>query len=256
MALSPDTAPARSRPIDLVVVGAGGRMGRLVCELAAEDDAFELVGALTGPRSRHVGVLSAPADHAPIITPEFGGRCDLIIDFSSEGGASVALQIALRERAALLVGTTGLTPDTLHVLEAAAGRIPVLRASNTSFGVAVSAEMVELAARRLGPTYHVEIVESHHRHKKDAPSGTALSLGQAAIRGGATLGPSQYHSLRGGDVVGEHTVRFAGEGEYLEIRHVANSRILFARGALRAARWLVRQPPGLYSIADTLRTDR
>lgn len=240
--------------INLVVTGASGRMGRLVCELAgADEEHWELVGAVAHPRSGRLGQPSfTSGDHAPIVTPTFGGKCDLVIDFSTPAGTETAIQIALREGAALLVGTTGLPEATRQVLEAAARRIAVLPAPNTSVGVAVCAWLVEQAARLLGPDCRVEIVESHHRHKRDAPSGTALMLAAAAEQGGAAITPPQIHSLRGGDVVGEHTIRFAVEGEYVELTHRATSRSLFARGALRAGRWLVSQPPGFYSIRDFL----
>lgn len=240
--------------INLVVTGASGRMGRLVCELAgADEENWEVVGAVAHPRSSRLGQPSfISGDHAPVVTPTFGGKCNLVIDFSTPAGTETAIQIALREGAALLVGTTGLPEATRQVLEAAARRIPVLLAPNTSVGVALCASLVEQTARALGPDCRVEIVEAHHRHKKDAPSGTALMLAAAAEQGGAAMGPEQIHSLRGGDVVGEHTIRFAADGEYVEIVHRATSRTVFARGALRAGRWLVTQPPGYYSIRDCL----
>jgi len=240
--------------VNLVVTGASGRVGRLVCELAGADESrWELVGAVAHARSAALGTSSfTSADHATVITPNFGGKCDLVIDFSSPAGTETAIQIALREGAALLVGTTGLPDATRQVLAAAARRIPVLVAANTSIGVATCAALVEMAARSLGPNYRVEIVEAHHSRKKDAPSGTALMLAQAARKGGAEMKLEQIHALRGGDVVGEHTIRLAGEGEYIEILHRATSRSLFARGALRAGRWLVQQQPGFYSMADML----
>lgn len=241
--------------VNLVVTGASGRVGRLICDLVgAHEEQWELVGAVAHPRSSRLGQPSfTSSDHAPIVTPNFGGKCDLVIDFSTPAGTETAIQIALREGAALLVGTTGLPESTRQVLEAAARRIAVLLAPNTSVGVATCAALVEQAARLLGPGYRVEIVEAHHKHKKDAPSGTALMLAEAAKKGGASIEPDQIHALRGGDVVGEHTIRFAGEGEYLEILHRATSRSLFARGSLRAGRWLVTQPPGFYTMSDVLR---
>lgn len=241
--------------INLVVTGASGRVGKLLCDLAGADEHnWELVGAVAHPRSGRLGQPAfTSADHATVITPNYGGKCDLVIDFSSPAGTETAIQIALREGAALLVGTTGLPDATRQVLEAAARRIPVLVAPNTSVGVATCAALVQQAARSLGPNYRVEIVEAHHRHKKDAPSGTALMLAEAARTGGAEMKMDQIHALRGGDVVGEHTIRFAGEGEYLEIMHRATSRSLFALGALRAGQWLVRQQPGYYTMADMLK---
>ena len=242
--------------VNLVVTGASGRVGRLICELAGADEShWELVGAVAHSRSASLGTSSfTSADHATVITPDFGGKCDLVIDFSAPAGTETAIHIALREGAALLVGTTGLPDATRQVLEAAARRLPVLVAPNTSIGVATCAALVEMAARSLGPGYRVEIIEAHHSRKKDVPSGTALMLADAARKGGAEMKMDQIHSLRGGDVVGEHTIRLAGEGEYLEILHRATSRSLFARGALRAGRWLVQQPPGYYAMADMLRS--
>jgi len=242
--------------VNLVVTGASGRVGRLICELAGADEQhWELVGAVAHPRSASLGKSSfTSADHATVITPNYGGKCDLVIDFSSPAGTETAIHIALREGAALLVGTTGLPDATRQVLEAAARRIPVLIAPNTSIGVATCAALVEMAARSLGPNYRVEIVEAHHSRKKDAPSGTALMLADAARKGGAAMKMDQIHALRGGDVVGEHIIRFAGEGEYIEILHRATSRSLFAIGALRAGQWLVRQQPGYYSMADLLKS--
>ncbi len=240
--------------INLVVTGASGRVGRLICELAGADEThWDLVGAVAHPRSTRLGQSSfSSADHATVITPHYGGKCDLVIDFSTPAGAETAIQIALRESAALLVGTTGLPESIVQVLQAASRRIPVLLAPNTSIGVATCARLVEIAARSLGPGYRVEIVEAHHSRKKDAPSGTALMLAEAARRGGAAIERDQIHALRGGDVVGEHTIRFAGEGEYIEVTHRATSRSLFAMGALRAGQWLVRQAPGFYCMDDLL----
>lgn len=242
--------------INLVVTGASGRVGKLICQLAGADEQhWELAGAVAHPRSASLGQSSfTSADHATVITPNYGGKCDLVIDFSSPAGTETAIQIALREGAALLVGTTGLPDATRQVLEAAARRIPVLVAPNTSIGVATCAALVEMAARSLGANYRVEIVEAHHSRKKDAPSGTALMLADAARTGGAAMTMSQIHSLRGGDVVGEHIIRFAGEGEYIEILHRATSRSLFALGALRAGQWLVGQKPGYYGMADLLKS--
>lgn len=239
---------------DLVVTGASGRVGRLLCELALQDPQhWELVGAVTRPGSTMIGQPSSTAvDHAPAFTPGFGGPCHLVIDFSTPMGAGQALEIALGARAALLVGTTGLDEAARKALEQAGQRIAVMVAPNTSLGVALCADAVKRAARVLGAGYRVEIVEAHHRHKKDAPSGTALMLAEAARQGGAVVEADQIHAMRGGDIVGEHVVRFIGDGEYLEFAHTATSRSLFARGALRLGRWLLHQRPGFYRVSDVL----
>lgn len=177
---------------------------------------------------------------------------EVLVDFTSPAGTLEALKWAVFKGVPLLVGTTGLDEDALRAAREGASRTAVLVAPNTSLGVAVLADAVARAARRLGASYACSIVEAHHDKKKDAPSGTAKRLASAARSGGGQLRDDQILAIRGGDVVGEHTVRFAGAGEYLEFTHRATSRDLFARGALRAARWLRGRGPGWYTIEDTL----
>jgi 4-hydroxy-tetrahydrodipicolinate reductase len=173
------------------------------------------------------------------------GEADVVVDFSSDEGALRALALAEALGAALLVGTTGLTEATRAALARAGAERAVLVAANTSLGVAVARRLVAEAARLL-PGFDVDIVETHHTRKVDAPSGTARSLAEAVERGrGAPLPPERVHAIRAGDVVGDHRVSFCGPGERLEISHVATSRDLFALGALRMARWLAAQPPGV-----------
>ena len=181
---------------------------------------------------------------------ELGGlpAFDVAVDFSLPQGFDGILGLCRERGAALVSGTTGLEPAQRDALEAAAARIPVLWASNFSLGVAVLAELVERAARALHG-WDCDIVEAHHVHKQDAPSGTALTLGQAAERGGAS---PRYASLRAGDIIGEHTVQFTGLGERVELVHRATSREIFARGALHAALRLVGRAPGQYRLADLL----
>jgi 4-hydroxy-tetrahydrodipicolinate reductase len=198
------------------------------------------------------------------------GAAAVAIDFSLPQAVAANAQACVRARVPLLVGTTGLDAAARAALAAAAGTIPVLIAPNTSVGVNVAAQLVNLATRALGPGYDVEILEAHHRMKRDAPSGTALLLGEvvAAARGRALAdvavferhgadrarepGSIGFAVLRAGDIVGEHTVIFAVAGERVEITHRATDRITFARGALRAAGWLVGRPAGLYSMNDVL----
>jgi len=181
---------------------------------------------------------------------------DVVVDFSSDAGARDACRIALQRRAALLVGSTGLSAGTRSMLDAAAKSIAVLVASNTSPGVAVMAHVAAEAARLLGPGFDIDIIETHHAAKKDAPSGTALRLANALReRGGAAgarLDDRRIHSIRAGDVVGEHVIHFAGPGERLTLSHAATSRELFARGALRAAEYLAGKPAGRYTIEQAL----
>ncbi|MEY3025520.1 MAG: hypothetical protein RLZZ238_417, partial [Planctomycetota bacterium] len=178
---------------------------------------------------------------------------DVVVDFSSEAGARQALELALAEKAALLTGTTGLPPAFLAELERASRSIAVLVAPNTSLGVAVTRRLARLAAELLGPSgWAVDIVESHHDRKKDAPSGTALALADALELGGMPVDSSRIHAIRAGDTVGEHEIRLAGPSERIHLMHQAVTRDLFAAGALRAARWLGGRPAGRYSMDDVL----
>lgn len=244
-----------SQPTRIVVHGALGRMGARLCALAMDDPHLTLVAALDASAQ-----ASAPqravngSDQAPIVesTMNTGVFCDVIIDFSSDAGAATATHAAIDRGVAILVGTTALSDQTRASLAEAAKKIPVLIAANTSAGVAITAEAVHRIASILGANADVSIVEAHHAAKKDAPSGTAIRLATAAREGGATVRDDQLLAIRGGDVIGEHTVRFACADEYIEVTHRATSRDLFARGALRAARWLAAQQPGLYTIEDAL----
>jgi len=220
-------------------------------------------------------VEGAAAHPALTLTAEMGrgatraqvAACRVIIDFSLPDGTARLLELV--ENQALIVGTTGLSPETVAGLAAHAERAPVLRASNFSTGVTLLTELVARAARAL-PDYDLEIVEMHHRHKRDAPSGTARSLAEAAAfardvslseraiygregevgpRPGGEIG---LHAVRGGDVAGEHTVYLAGSGERLMLGHLATSRQAFAEGALRAAAWIADRPAGAYEMRDVL----
>ena len=171
---------------------------------------------------------------------------DVAIDFSLPGAFGGILATCLEKGAGLVSGTTGLAESDVASMTAAAARIPIVWSSNFSLGVAVLASLVERAAQAL-PGWDCDIIESHHTAKRDAPSGTALSLGEVITAAGTT---PRYASIRAGDIIGEHTVQFATDGERLELIHRASSRDIFARGALHAARWLARRQPGLYSLRD------
>jgi 4-hydroxy-tetrahydrodipicolinate reductase len=229
-------------------------MGARLCALAHADSTLALVGAVERRGAPTIGASAATGAVAIADSSAFsaGFQAHVVIDFSSDAGAREAAELAMRTGAALLVGTTALAPDTVNALRAASAKIPVLVAANTSAGVAVAAALTRTAASILGPVYDCSIVEAHHNAKKDAPSGTALRLADAARDGGARLNDTNIVSIRGGDVIGEHTVRFAAAGEYLEITHRATSRDLFARGALQAAAWLARQKPGWWTMNDVL----
>jgi 4-hydroxy-tetrahydrodipicolinate reductase len=204
------------------ILGANGRMGRAIAAAAAQ-----------------AGVNVARA-----------GPGEVLVDFTAPDALQANLDAAVAAATPIVIGTTGLTADHHRAIDAAAATIPVLQTANTSLGVNLLAGLVAEAARRLGPDWDIAILDVHHRAKVDAPSGTALLLGAAADAGRGT--DIQYASLRGGSVAGDHLVIFAGEGERIEIGHRAESRAIFARGAVRAALWLAGKPPGRYTMKDVL----
>ena len=222
----------------LALIGASGRMGTRIEALAASDHAIQIAckGTRTGLQGRSAR-----------------GEIDVIVDFSSEAGTRQAVQLAKASGAAILVGTTGLSTEVRLELESLARTNAVLVAPNTSLGVAVTRKLARIAAELLGPSgWAVDIVESHHDRKKDAPSGTAIALARSLADGGMPVDSERIHAIRAGDTVGEHEIRFAGPSERIHLMHQAVSRDLFAAGALRAARWLAGRPAGLYSMDDVL----
>jgi len=240
----------------IAVNGAAGRMGMLLVAGVMESEDLELAGATDA------------SDAFPSLAPGVLDSADVVIDFSLPEGTARLVEVLPREMP-LVIGTTGLGPQVREALEQRATRAPVVIASNFSTGVTLLNELVAKAARTL-PDYHVEVVEMHHEFKRDAPSGTALTLGRAiadardeelgrlAVHG--RLGETGqrtdeeigFHALRGGDIAGEHTVYLAGAGERLTLGHLATSRQAFASGALRAARWVVGKEPALYDMRDVL----
>jgi 4-hydroxy-tetrahydrodipicolinate reductase len=269
---------ASAGPVRVALLGATGRMGQSLVRAIHDSTEFELCGALASSSSPALGTdagvvagLARPLGVA--VSADRGAAladCEVALDFSQPAAFEDNLAAALDAGAALLVGTTGLGAAAEAALGAAAGRIAVLRAPNTSLGVNLLARLVERAAAALPPEYDIEILEAHHRYKADAPSGTALMLAEAAALGrggtraalapdpgGRRAGPRRegeigFAVLRGGDLAGEHTVFFAGPGERVELTHRAHDRMTFAYGALRAAGWLRGRPPGAYSMADVL----
>lgn len=249
----------------IIVVGSG-RVGERIASLALADRAFEVRAVVARDGSPRLGEALHASDpsamhdttdrRATIIgsakTAANTGVCDVVVDFSSDSGAAASLALARSLGSALLVGTTALSERSLDALRGTAIERAVLVAPNTSLGVATLSVLVARASALLGSEYHCSIVEAHHAMKKDAPSGTALRLADAARRDGREVRRDDILSMRGGDVIGEHTVRFAGPGEYLELTHRATTRDLFAVGALRAARWLRGRAPGWYSMHDVL----
>jgi 4-hydroxy-tetrahydrodipicolinate reductase len=233
-------------------------MGQSLLRALRESPAFTLSGAIAAPTSARLGEDAAAEGPATgvLITADtrLGIRgAAVAVDFSSGGAVAAHAQACAAARIPILIGATGLDAAGRSALERAAQDVAVLIAPNTSVGVSVMVDLVSLAARRLGRSYDVEIHEAHHHTKRDSPSGTALALGQAvAAARGVSLHDVAISSLRAGDIVGEHTVMFAAAGERLEITHRATDRSTFARGALRAAEWLVGRPAGLYGMREVL----
>lgn len=248
----------------VALVGASGRMGREILKLADEFPGLKIVSALVSPGSE---VLGQPTDVTGLsfsaVSSEAIRDADGVIDFSNpEAGMKVA-QLCAEASLPLLIGTTGFTVAEQDELRNAAKRIPLLLAPNTSLGVAVLSELASLAQRLLGADFDIEISETHHREKHDAPSGTARSLADRLVaegdlnekflRSGKRLrGELGVSSLRGGGVVGDHTVYFFGNGERIELTHRAESRALFARGALHLFSMLAGRSPGFYRVKDLL----
>jgi 4-hydroxy-tetrahydrodipicolinate reductase len=259
----------------LAIFGITGRMGQSLVRALRETPGFSLSGAIASTTSGRLG-QDAAGEGAPtgvLITSDPGSGirgASVALDFSSSSAAAAHAHACAAAGVPILIGATGLDAASRADLTQAARDIPVLIAPNTSVGVSVLVELVSVAASRLGPSYDVEIFEAHHRTKRDAPSGTALALGEAVAgaRGrdleevaiydraghGAprSAGSIGFSSLRAGDIVGEHTVTFAAAGERIEITHRATDRITFARGALRAAEWLIGRPAGLYGMRNVL----
>jgi 4-hydroxy-tetrahydrodipicolinate reductase len=259
----------------LAIFGISGRMGQALLRALREDARFRLCAALASAHSSRLGQDAAAEGRPSGIVigadPVAALRHAVVaLDFSVGSAVAAHAQACAHARVPLLVGATGLDASTRAQLERAAHEIAVLIAPNTSVAVGVLGTLAAVAAAGLGPTYDVEIFEAHHRSKRDAPSGTALSLGEmiAGVRGqhlsdvaaydrhgvnaARVPGSIGFSVLRAGDIVGEHTVTFAAEGERLEITHRATDRVSFARGALKAAAWLLTQPAGLYGMADVL----
>lgn len=247
------------------ITGCAGRMGRLLVRETGSHPELTLAGGTCRDAADAPPGVEVFADAAHLFAAS-----DIVIDFTTPEASVAHAALAARTQTPLLIGTTGLSSQHMNAIETAARNAAILVSANTSLGVNVLAALVEKAAALLGPDYAIEILEAHHANKVDAPSGTALALGRAAAKGRGlefddhAVYARQGHTgkrgrddigfatLRGGDVVGEHTVFFYGTGERLELTHRATDRVLFARGALHAALWLARQKPGLYTMKDCL----
>ena len=266
-----------STPIRIAILGAAGRMGRALIATVAATPGAQLSAALDRDNAPELGAdAGLLAGLKPLGVPLTSSLAaalavsDVLIDFTRPEGTLAALSACLAAGKPMVIGTTGFTPEEKAVIAAATNQIGFCQAANFSVGVNVLLNLVQQAAATLGDAYDLEIVEAHHRHKVDAPSGTALALGEAAAKGlgrnlrevavygreghtGAretqTIG---FATVRGGDVVGDHTVMFLGDGERVELTHKASSRSNFAGGAVRAALWLAGKPAGSYSMQDVL----
>ena len=264
--------------IRTIVTGVNGRMGATLVRMAGNETDMRVVGGTEKKGSDVLGVdvgiaarfkeVGVPVrdDLARAIAE---GRPDVVIDFTGASASLAHARICAEKKVPMVIGSTGFTPETKAEVAESARRIPVVMAPNMSVGVNLMIKMAGRLAKSLGDGFDVEIVEAHHRMKKDAPSGTALRLAEevagvlgrdsSAFRmarvgqvGERPTGEIGIQSLRGGDVVGDHTVFFLGEGERVELTHRALSRDQFAKGALRAARWVIAQPSGLYDMQDVL----
>ncbi len=252
-------------------------MGQRLVSAVAQAKDFTLVGAVEKPEhadlGKDAGIVAGIGEAGTIISPRLEpllSDAQVILDFTAPASTLSHLQVAAAHDVAVVIGTTGLSPEESERIKSLASRIPILIAPNMSTGVNLMFYLVKKAAQVLGGDFDLEVTETHHRLKKDAPSGTALRLAEilADARGLRVEKAARYHrqgmigerdrneigiqSLRAGDIVGEHTVLMAGPGERLEITHRAHSRDTFAHGALRAARWLVEQGPGLYTMQEFL----
>jgi 4-hydroxy-tetrahydrodipicolinate reductase len=261
----------------IVIAGSGGRMGRTLLEAVFAEPGMELSGALEMPGSPALGKDAGEFAGAPCgvrVSADFAAvipDADCLIDFTRPEGTLAHLAVCERAGVRAVIGTTGFSPEQRARIEQAALRVPVVLAPNMAIGVNAVFRLAEVAAHILGSAYDVEIIEAHHRHKVDAPSGTALKLGEmvargagrsmAAVHGRAGVtgeraeGAIGFHAVRGGDIVGEHTVLFAGRGERVELTVRSGSRMTYATGALRAARFLQDRGPGLYDMQDVLGLD-
>ncbi|HRJ68586.1 MAG TPA: 4-hydroxy-tetrahydrodipicolinate reductase [Beijerinckiaceae bacterium] len=261
----------------LAVVGAGGRMGRTLVRAITEAGGVRLSGALERPGApalgQDAGLLAGLPALGVVVTDDINtafADADGIIDFTAPEATRAFAACAAEKGLIHIIGTTGLAEADFAAISDAGRTAVVVQSGNMSLGVNLLAALVKRAAAALGPEFDIEIVEMHHRHKVDAPSGTALLLGQAAAQGrGIDLGAHSargrnghtgarrtgdigFASLRGGSVIGDHTVTFAGSGERIELTHRAEDRGLFAVGAVKAALWARGRPPGVYSMADVL----
>src|SRR6516162_4906055 len=249
------------------VVGCGGRMGRMLVAEIAATEGCSVAGGSEAPGSGYVnqdigelagiGRIGIPIGEA---VEKLMRSSDVVLEFTSPGATAEHAELAASLDTAMVIGTTGLSPEQGERVRRAARNIPIVWAPNMSLGVNVLLSVVEEVAKRLGTDWDIEIMEMHHRGKVDAPSGTALALGRAAAAGrGAALEDVEQRTRdgitgprRSGDTTGDHHVIFAGAGERVELSHRATTRAIYAKGAVRAARWVLGRPPGVYGLKEVL----
>jgi 4-hydroxy-tetrahydrodipicolinate reductase len=264
-------------PMKIAIAGAAGRMGRVLTRIIHETDGLEIAGGIEPEGSPAIGAdlgalagigelgITITGDPLPLFT-----RIDGVVDFTVPKATLALAELSAQARIVHVIGTTGIDAESERNIRFAANHARIVKSGNMSLGVNLLAALVKRVAKSLGPEFDIEIVEMHHRHKIDAPSGTALLLGDAAAAGRAVElakasvrardghtgarpeGHIGFQALRGGSVVGEHTVIFAGQAERIELTHKAESRDIFARGAVKALLWAKDKKPGLYSMADVL----
>ncbi len=263
--------------VGIVVMGGSGRMGRMLIDLISASPEAHLVGVTEAPghdwAGRDLGeAMGGAANGVPVTDDpiEVVARAQAVIDFTTPAATIAMSELTAQARAIHVIGTTGLTVEDIAKIDRAAMHATVIRAGNMSLGVNLLTQLVRQVAASLGDDFDIEIIEAHHHHKVDAPSGTALMLGEAAaagrgvalddvadrardgITGARTRGAIGFHAIRGGDIVGEHDVLFAADGERITLRHAASDRTVFARGALRAALWGQGKGPGAFDMLDVL----
>ena len=266
--------------IRVAVFGATGRMGQTLCRLIAEAEDLQLVGAATESGHASIGLdagsIAGARSLGVVVTDDASvavANCQVAIDFTLPAAVSQNVAACVAAKTALVMGTTGLSAEQQVLLEQGAVGIPIVYGRNMSIGINVLTELARVASRALGTDYDVEITDAHHSNKLDAPSGTALQLGETVARERGTSlersavydrhasnaprqpGSIGFTSIRAGSIVGDHTVMLAADEEIIELKHRALDRATFARGALHAVRWVVDQPVGLYSMNDVLGLD-
>lgn len=254
------------------VIGACGRMGQEIIKIIMADEYAELSAAVEYAGSKNIGAKAYVGSDIVVTTDVKNAveSSDVVIDFSGAQGTMQNFDIYATSGTAVVIGSTGFSAEEQAKLSTLGEKIPFFIATNMSMGVNLMTELVNKAAKALGEDFDIEIFEAHHKHKKDAPSGTALTLGHACaeglgrkledvavyerygITGERQKGTIGFQVMRGGDIVGEHTVFYCGEGERIEITHRATSRVVFASGAVRAAKWMSKQPVGSYTMKDVL----